>query len=89
MPELLKTRCTGGHLILTESAIIVERKGKSQIMQRSAFADLDSRTIFYALFGQGGGVNLAFHGQGGKIIHANLVKPRAAKEVKRILTGRT
>lgn len=87
--ELINTRCTQGRLIITETHIIVELgQMQSETMARSSFVDLDSRQVVPAIFGLGGGVNLAFFGQGNKVIRANLVRPKDAKRVRAILTGR-
>jgi hypothetical protein len=93
MAELISTRCKQGKLILTDTAIVVELGSfmgnlRSETMMRSSFVDLDTKLAVPSLFGKGGGVNLTFHGQGNKVIHADLVKPDDAKRIQAILTGR-
>ena len=94
MAELIKTRCTQGWLILTDTAIIVELRGfggsvqKSETLLRSAFVDLDMKrsTPFGGM--KAVSMNLAFHGAGGKVLSANLVKAEDAQKIVAILTGR-
>ncbi len=93
MAEILSTRCKQGKLIITNISIIVELSSfignlRSETMMRSSFVDLDTKLAVPSLFGKGGGVNLTFHGQGNKVIHADLVKPEDAKRIQAILTGR-
>jgi len=88
MAELLKTRCKQGMLVITETAIIVELSGlgktlKSETLMRSAFTDIDvKKPLLLAT------ANLTFHGQGGKVLHADLVKADDAKKAVALLTGR-
>ncbi len=91
MAELFKTSCKQGDLIITDTAIIVERpsafnkndKLKSETMMRAAFVDLDSKIPFMMAT-----VNFTFHGQGGKVLHADWVSKKDAARVVAILTGR-
>ncbi len=88
MAELLKAKCKQGTLVITDTAIIVELSGfgqtfKSETLMRSAFVDLDAKKP--ALLAT---INLTFHGQGGKVIHADWIKPEDAKQVVALLTGR-
>lgn len=88
MSELLKTRCTQGQLVITETHIIVRLLNlKSQIMSRESFTRLDCRRIVPSFFGLGGGWNLVFHGKGGERLHANMVKPIFAKKARTLLMG--
>lgn len=91
MPELFKTPCKQGDLIITDSAIIVERpsafdkrkKLTSETMLRASFVDLDyKKPAFLAT------INLTFIGQGGKQLHADWVKREDADRVQALLTGR-
>jgi hypothetical protein len=94
MAELIKTRCTQGWLVITETAIIVELTAfgktiKSESMLRSAFVDLDTKIIGSQLFGKKPATtSFKFYGQGNKVIEASLVNGVDAKVVIAILTGR-
>jgi hypothetical protein len=94
MAELIKTRCTGGWLVITEDAIIVELTSfgktiKSETMLRTAFVDLDTKGVMVNVFSKKPStMNFVFRGQGGKAIKANLVKGEDAQKVIEILTGR-
>ena len=90
MAELINTRCTQGRLIITDTHIIVERRGlmgQSKTMARTAFSSLEVKTISFSLFGKGGGSNLVFHG-GGYALHAGAVRASDVKAIQSILTGR-
>lgn len=87
MPELLKTTCKQGQLILTDTAIIVELKGfgrtfKSETLLRSAFSDVDMKSL------TGANYNLIFHGQDGKALKADWVNHTDACRIVALLTGR-
>lgn len=94
MPELIKTRCTQGWLVITDTAIIVELTGlgktiKSETMLRSAFVDLDAKSVGMNLFSKKPAtMNFVFRGQGGKALKASLVNGEDAKKITAILTGR-
>ena len=89
MPELINTRCTQGRLIITETHIIVQLgKRNSETMLRTTLTDLQMQTAVPSIFGLGGGVNIAFHGQSGHPLRANLVKPADADRIQSLLTGR-
>ncbi len=89
MSEILRTRCKQGQLIITDTHIIVELGNlQSQTMLRSAFVGMDSKQIVPSLFGMGGGVDLAFRGQGVSTVYASFVPPRAARKVQALLTSR-
>jgi len=88
MSELFRARCTGGNLIITETTISVELgQIKSESMLRSSLSSVDSKLAVPSLFGLGGGTNLTFIGRGGERLHANLVKPKVAQEIVRLLRG--
>ena len=94
MPELLKTRCTQGHLVITDTTIIIELTAfgktlKSETLLRSAFVDMDTKIVGAQLFSKKPATtSFTFHGQGGKILHANLVNGEDSKKVIALLTGR-
>lgn len=91
MSELIKTRCTQGHLVITETMIIVELGKEGSLRQhtlaRAALTGIDSRQVVPAIFGKGGGVNLVFRGQGMDRVHADLVNPGEAKKIVKELQG--
>jgi hypothetical protein len=93
MAELLKTTCTQGKLIITDTFIIIELRGfgtefQSRNLARSSFSSLDSKMVIPSLFGLGGGTNLVFHGRGGEMLRADLVPRKAARKVAALLMGR-
>jgi hypothetical protein len=82
MSELFRARCTQGKLVITDDAISIELMGKpKQIMYRSSLTRIDSKLAVPSIMGQGGGTNLTFHGRGGEVLHANLVRPNIAQEI--------
>ena len=81
MAELIKTRCGQGHLIITDTHIIVERMGISHSQPRSASTTLDMKWKLM-------GYTLVFHGAGGERLKASLVKGKDARAIKALLTGR-
>ena len=84
--ELIRARCTQGKLVITDQAIRVELfRLQSQTIARMALVGIDYKLAVPSLFGLGGGANLVFHGQGGERLHANLVKPKIAKQIMRML----
>ncbi len=86
MQELIRTRCTQGHLIVTDEYIRVELGGlRQQTLYRSSLTGIDSRMGVPSVFGLGGGTDLIFHGQGDERLHANLVNPKVAREIMGML----
>jgi len=91
MSELIKTHCKQGSLVITETAIIVERLSvfdkskalKSETMMRAAFVDLDTKKPAMMA-----AINLTFHGQGNKVLHADWVDQKDAQRIVALLTGR-
>lgn len=86
MSELIRTGCTQGKLIITEDSIRIELGTlKQESLARSALTGIEARAGYPSIFGFGGGTNLVFHGQGGERLHANLVRPNIAREIKSML----
>lgn len=86
MPELFRTRCKQGFLIVTEQQVRVELgQLKQQSLSRSSITGVDSVLAVPSLFGMGGGTNLVIHGMGGERLHADLVKPNIAREIVSLL----
>jgi hypothetical protein len=85
--ELIRARCTQGKLVVTTQSVRVEQpyQLQSQTMARASIASVDYKLAVSSLFGLGGGANLVFHGQGGERLHANLVNPKVAKQIIRLL----
>jgi len=87
MAELLRTRCSQGKVIITDTHIIVELGSiKSQTMARSSFTALDSKLAMW-LPGMSRH-KLIIHGQGGERLNVGMVKAKDAKRIRAILTGR-
>jgi hypothetical protein len=82
----IRTRCKQGTLIITDQQIRVELgQFRQQTLSRSALTGIDSKMGMISVFGMGGGTNLVFHGQGAERLHADLVKPSVAREIKSAL----
>ena len=82
MQELIRVRCKQGHLIITDEFIRVELGSiKQQTLYRSSLTGVESKIAVFPTFGLGGGINLIFHGKGGEVLHADLVKPKVAQEI--------
>jgi hypothetical protein len=83
MQELIRTRCKQGQLVITDEFIRVELPGHIQqkTLYRSSLTGIDSEIAVFPIFGLGGGTNLIFHGKGGEVLHADLVKPKMAQEI--------
>jgi hypothetical protein len=82
----IRTRCKQGTLIITDQQIRVELgQIRQQTLSRSALTGIDSTMGMISVFGMGGGTNLVFHGQGAERLHADLVKPNIAREIKSAL----
>jgi hypothetical protein len=90
MSELIKTRCSQGKLIITETHIIVELgRLKSTMLVREAFTGMDMKLAMFPIpFIYDGASNLLFHGRGGERLKATMVKTKKAKEIRALLTGR-
>lgn len=82
MAELANVRCGQGHLIQTDTHIIIERLGKSQMMECASFTGLDAQWGFAFSY------TLIFHGKGGERMKATLVKKLDMLLIREILTGR-
>jgi hypothetical protein len=84
--ELIRTRCTQGKLVVTDHLVRIELfQLKQESMARASIVGVDYKLVVPSLFGLGGGADLVFHGQGGERLHANLVKPKIAKQIMRML----
>lgn len=82
----IRTRCKQGTLIVTDQTIKIELgQLKQQSLDRSALTGIDAAIGVPSVFGLGGGTNLVFRGKGGERLHADLVKPNIAKEIKSML----
>ena len=87
MPELIRTRCAQGKLIITDTHIIVELGSiKSSAMPRSSFTTIDMKMTMWA--GPWSSYRLVFHGAGAERLKASMVKAKDAKRIKALLTGR-
>jgi len=89
--ELLRTRCTLGWLVITESAIRIERKGfpggagqLSQVMPRQALIGVTYENTTPSVFGLGGGGTLTFSGYG-MVLIAKMVVRKDAQQALAIL----
>lgn len=83
---LLRTRCTQGTLIITDTTITVQLGSiKSETMSRTSLVNVESKVAVPSILGQGGGINLTFYGQSGQQLHANLVPPKDAETAQSIL----
>ena len=89
--ELLRTRCTLGWLVITESAIRIERKGfpggagqLSQVMPRQALVGVTYTNTTPSVFGLGGGGTLTFTGYG-MVLVAKMVVRKDAQQALEIL----
>jgi hypothetical protein len=86
MSELITARCTQGKLILTENTVRIELGDLSQqSLARASITGVDYKLAVPSVMGLGGGANLVFRGQGGQCLHANLVRPKMAKQIMRML----
>lgn len=87
MADLVRTRCTTGWLILTESAIRVERKGLGggiQVLPRAGITGVSMKSTVPSVFGQGGGCTLLFTGAG-IAIEAKMVNTKDAQKIMSLL----
>ena len=84
MPELIKTRCGQGHLIITDESIIVQRPGISHSIARASFTGMDMKTTLWA--GPWSWYTLIFHGAGVERLKASLVMQRDARAIRALLT---
>ncbi len=86
MSELIRTRCKQGHLVITDEAIRIELSSiRHETLYRSSLTSIEDKIAVYPVFGLGGGVNLTFHGKGGEVLHADLIKPKMAQEIVGLL----
>ena len=83
MPELFRTRCKQGTLVVTDTYIRTELPGTIQqhTLYRANLIGIDSTMGVPSIFGLGGGTNLVFHGQGAQILQADLVPSKVAKQI--------
>lgn len=80
--ELLRVRCSGGYLVITETQIIYEGKSSligSRSLARSALTGMDSAFYFF------GRKKLTFRGQGSERIQVLDVKNEDAETVLKLL----
>lgn len=91
MEELVRTRCTAGWLVLTDSAIRIERKGllggaggQLQVLPRAGIVGVSMKNTVPSVFGQGGGGTLVFTGNG-MTIEAKMVNTKDARRILELL----
>jgi hypothetical protein len=88
---LLRTRCREGHLIITENAVTIERKGFAgmggyrESVARATITEVQRVQGMPALFGMGGGSKLTITTASGKQLVAHLVPPADAERALVIL----
>jgi len=83
--SILSARCKQGRLIITDDQIRIENAARQQAMPRSMLTAVAHELKWPSIFGLGGAATLIFHGQGGASIQADLVPPKKAQEVLRLL----
>lgn len=84
--ERIEARCKQGKLIVTPQFVRVELLDlRQQTLSRASITGIDSKLAVPSIFGFGGGTNLIFHGQGGERLHVDLVRPKLAKQIVRML----
>ncbi len=89
--ELLRTRCTGGWLIITRDTIRIERKGVlgagslSLALPRQSLTGVTYRNTVAPMFGFGGGGTLTFTATGGNMLEAAAVAHKDAQRIKTLL----
>lgn len=84
MPELIKTRCKTGHLIITDTQIKTIGN-RMQVMNRDTLTGIDYQKTSPSLFGMGGGGNIIFHGQGTEQLIAEIVVHKDAQRILQLL----
>jgi hypothetical protein len=89
--ELIRTRCSQGTLLITNKKIAIELTAfgnvlKSQILLRTSLTSIDSKLAVPSVLGQGGGINLTFHGKGKELLKAELVPLKKAQEILALLS---
>jgi hypothetical protein len=88
--ELVRTRYTDGWLVLTDTAIRVERKGflgaggKLDVLPRVALRGATMENKIASIAGHGGATTLTFTGMGKQIV-AKMVKPADAQRIMQLL----
>lgn len=86
MTELVKTTCSGGTLIVTETNIII-RLGriKEQNILRAALTGVDSQMGVFVIYGSTR--ILTFHRQGGSPVIVKNVPKKKAQEIMALLNA--
>ena len=79
--ELINVRCSQGRLIITDTHILTERYGKTQMMERRSFTSLKTKGALWSH-------KVIFYGQGKGRLVASGMSGRNAKRVRDIMTGR-
>jgi hypothetical protein len=86
----IRTRCTQGHLVVTDEYIRLEKAGlplfsKHYTILRSQLTGIESKVVAPSFKGKGGTMNLVFHGAGLELIKATLVKGDVARQILSML----
>lgn len=90
MPELLRTRCTAGWLVITEQAVRIERKGllgaggRSEVLPRQSLTGATLQNKMGSIMGKGGASTLVFNGMG-MTIKADFVNPGEGRKIMELL----
>ncbi len=78
---MIKTRCTQGWLILDDTSIRIEGPHVNQALSRRDITNHRTRQQAPSFFGLGGGVELTIQERGGNTLQAQMVNPKAAREI--------
>jgi len=83
--EIMRTRSAQGHLIITDTAIIIELAvpgaGHRDVLMRQFLTGVDVKTVFITA------ATITFYGQGQQKLVATMVKAKEAKRIQALLLG--
>jgi hypothetical protein len=58
---------------------------RQQVLTRGSLTGINYKQMIPSLFGWGGAATLIFHGQGAERLQVDLVKPKIAQEIMKLL----
>ena len=86
---MIRTRCTDGHLILSDRFLSIEGPRVNLTMRIEDVTSVNLYTQVPSLFGRGGGVRLTVVAKNGATLIAQMVPPREAQAIRASLLGST
>lgn len=84
--QTLKTRSKQGSVLVTSRTLTVKLLGQGETtITRDAITGIETKTVVPSILGMGGGADVTFHLNSGKLLKLEMVPPKDASQIKTLL----